>query len=382
MMEIKNNRTSNFIFYIYFLLVLLSSAIPSFSNMYSKFSLLVQSVLLIFLFLFNVKDILKDVKNFYLLFIILLFSILSVLVTNGGIGSFLNLFHFLGGILIFKNLKINKKMKNFIYYICIILWLFNIRLSFNAWSLHIDGESIYNPNGIAIFIFLTTIIIKTFLDKFNLKIVKLITILLYVISFYCIYQTNCRTALIALTFYLVMFYIPFLNKIIIKYKKKLLYILLIIGIVFPIVYVNMYANKVSFDIPFMEKGLYTGREDLWYNMLEALGNENYGYVFGLGTSYYTHIGIINNFHNWYIGVLYTFGIPLFMMYFYYLINVFSKISKKEILYGLIAIFIIGFTETLGLWIGSQVYIFMCVIVQKHILEEGDKNDNDIYPDIQ
>lgn len=380
-MEIKSNKISNFIFYLYFLLVLLSSTISAFSNIYSKYSLIIQSVLLIFLFLFNVKDILKDIKNFYMLFIILLFSILSVLVSNGGIGSFLNLFHFLGGILIFNNIKINRKMKNFIYYICIILWCFNIRLSFNAWSSHISGDSIYNPNGIAIFIFLTTIIIKFYLDKHSFKIVKVITILLYAISVYCIYITNCRTALLAFVFYLLMCYIPIINKLIIKYRKVFLYILMIIGILFPIFYVNMYVNKISFEIPFMEKGLYTGRESLWYNMLESLGNENYGYTFGLGTSYYTHSGIINNFHNWYIGVLYTFGIPLFLMYYYYLINIFSKVRRKEILYGLIAIFIIGFTETLGLWVGTQVYMFMCVIVQKQILEEGDKNDNNIYPNI-
>ena len=380
-MEIKSNKISNFIFYVYFLLVLLSSTVSSFSNIYSKYSLIVQSILLIFIFLLNVKEVLKDVKSFYILVIILLFSILSILVSNGGMGSFLNIFHFLGGILIFNNLKINKKMKNYIYYICIILWFFNIRLSFNAWSSHISGDSIYNPNGIAIFIFLTTIIIKSYLDRYSSKIIKVITILLYTISAYCIYLTNCRTALIALIFYLLMYYIPIVNKIIIKYRKVLLYILVIIGILFPIIYVNMYVNKVSFDIPFMEKGLYTGRENLWYSMLESLGNENYGYMFGLGTSYYTHSGIINNFHNWYIGVLYTFGIPLFLLYYYYLINIFSKIKTKEILYGLIAIFIIGFTETLGLWVGSQVYIFMFLIAQKHLYREGEINDNNIYTNI-
>lgn len=380
-MEIKSNKISNFIFYLYFLLVLLSSTISAFSNIYSKYSLLIQSLLLIFLFLLNIKDILKEAKGFYLIIIILLFSIFSVLVSNGGIGSFLNLFHFLGGLLIFNYLKINSKMKNFVYYICIILWFFNIRLSFNAWNSHVTGESMFNPNGIAIFIFLTTIIIKSYLDEHKTKIIKIGSILLYTISLYCIYLTNCRTALIALLLYLLMNYIPVLNRIIAKYKKILLCILIIVGIVFPVIYVNMYINKESFEIPFMEKGLYTGRESLWYNMFEALGKENYGYMFGLGTSYYTHVGIINNFHNWYMGVLYTFGIPIFLMYYYYLIYFVSKIRKREILYGLIAIFIIGFTETLGLWIGTQVYMFMCIIVQKQILKEGDKDDNDIYANI-
>ena len=381
-MKIKFNKISNFFYYIYFTLILLSGTIPSFSNFYANYSLIIQSLLLFALFVFNAKKVIKETESFMLIILILTISSISIVFSEGGVGSFLNLFHFLVGILIFLNIEINKKMKRFLYVICILLWIFNIRLSFSAWKLHVMHDSIYNPNSIGIFIFMTVIIIKSFLKEQNNRLLNIFSVFLILFSTYCIYLTNCRSALLAMIVYIICLYIPLFNKLVFRYKKILICLIVIVGTIFPIIYVNMYKNKISLEIPFIKKSLYTGREKLWISMLDSLNDEKYGHLLGLGTNYNTKIGIINNYHNWYIGILYTFGIPILCLYFYFFTNIISRLENREILYGLIAILIIGFTETIGLWTGTQVYIFMCLIAQRTIKEEAkQKNDYGIHTNL-
>lgn len=356
----KTKSVNEILYYCYFLLFILSSILPS---IFSSYSLLTETAILMFLFILNIKNIIKDSRNLMLTILTLLISIISLIFTSGGIGSILNLFHFLGGIIIFSNLELNYKMQNFVYTICGILWIYNIRLSFSAWNLYISSNNIYNPNSVGIFIFLTTIIIKSFLDKHNRKI---IIIPLFILSAYCIFLTNCRTALVAFIVYILVSYIPIINKFALKHNRLIIYLIIILGTIFPIIYVNMYIHGVDIKIPYIEKKLYTGREKLWYYILDAIKNEENALVLGLGTNYQTNIGVIENFHNWYIGVLYTFGFPILCSYFKILINTISKLQKKEIIYALIAILIIGLTETVGLWITTQTYIFMCLIVDRNL----------------
>lgn len=371
----KSKSVNEILYYCYFLLFVLSSILPS---IFSAYSLLTESAILMFLLIINIKSILKDSRNLTLTILTLLISIISLIFTDGGIGSILNLFHFLGGMIIFSNLELNYKMQNFVYAICGILWIYNIRLSFSAWNLYITGNNIYNPNSVGIFIFLTTIVIKSFLDKHNGKI---IIIPLFIASAYCIFLTNCRTALVAFVAYILVSYIPILNKFVLKHNRLIIYLIIIFGTIFPVIYVNMYIHGTDLKIPYIGKKLFTGREKLWYYILDAIKNEDKAFIFGLGTNYQTNIGVIENVHNWYIGVLYTFGFPILCSYFKILINIISRLQKKEIIYALIAILIIGFTETVGLWITTQTYIFMCLIIDRNLKREDIENDNNIHTNI-
>ena len=378
---IKTKTLSKIICTILLLMFTISSIVPSLLNVYSKYVLMIDSVMLIMLIILNNKDIKKSLDKVILLIVILTVSVFSIIFSNGGIGSFLNLFHFLGGIVVFSSIKVDEKFKKTIYFISIILWLYNIRLSFSIWDSYLSHNNIYNPNSVACFIFFTSIILRIFLKEYNIKFVS---VLIYVVSLYCIYQTNCRSAFFAYILYLVVSLIPVFNSFIFNHRKVICYILIIIGTIFPLIYVNMYIKGVDLKIPFMEKGLYTGRENLWNYMLQAIGNEKYGYWFGLGTNYQTEYGVISNFHNWFMGVLYTFGIPLLILYFKLLINFISKIKTRDILYGFIAMLLIGFSEAIGLWITTQIYIFMLVILA-NIVDKGDEvNDKDsgIHSNIQ
>ena len=375
---IKIKTLSNFICTVLLLMFTISSIIPSLLGLYSKYVLILDSILLTILIIINSKDIKKSLDRIILLIIILTISIFSIIFSKGGIGSFLNLFHFLGGIVVFSSIDFNKNLKKTIYFISIILWLYNIRLSFSIWNAYLSNNNIYNPNSVACFIFFTAIIIKIFLKEYNIKFVS---ILVYIVSLYCIYQTNCRSAFLAYILYLIVSLIPVFNAFIFKHSKIICYLLLIVGILFPLIYVNMYTKGIDLKLPFMEKGLYTGRESLWNYMLESLKREKYGYWFGLGTNYQTEFGVISNFHNWYIGVLYTFGIPLLILYFKLLINFISKLKAKDILYGFIAIFLIGFSEGIGLWITTQIYIFMLVILANILGKEDDMYDNSVHTNI-
>ena len=372
-MVIKRDSINKFIFYLYFILFTLSIILPLFGNLYSKYSLIIEFCLIVLLLIINFDLIQKDSQNILLISVFLFFSVLSIFFTNGGLGSLFNSFHFLGALVLFKNMNYSKNMQSFIFVISLLLFFFNVKHSFNVWNLYIQRNSIYNPNSIALFIFLTVIIILSNFIKSNKKF---LVFPLLIISFYCIYITNCRSVLFALLLYCIISFFPVINKMVLKYKKYIIYILIIIGTIFPLIYAKMYENNVMFEIPCLSKSLYTGREHLWLYMLKSMSINKYSYLFGLGTNYFTEIGVINNYHNWFLGVLYTFGLPTLIIYFSLFARITIKLDNREMIYALIAVLLIGYAETLGLWSVAQNYIFMCIIVGKKCLD-----DNSIYSNV-
>ena len=122
--------------------------------------------------------------------------------------------------------------------------------------------------------------------------------------------------------------------------KKILSMLIVIGISIPIIYVYMYENNVDIKIPLISKSLYTGREILWKSMIDSLNENKMGYLIGLGSHNMTSIGVIKNLHNWYLGMIYLFGIPLTISYYVFLMLNFEKIKNVYIKISIVSVFLI------------------------------------------
>lgn len=330
--------------------------------------IIVNCALLLLLFLINKEYITNKNKTFVVVVIMNVICITSILLTNGGFGSFLNLLNFTLGILIFYTIKIDNKHYKIISAIILLIFCRMFFLSFNIWNNYLAGNAALNPNSVAQSLFLCFCILFAFINKNKKLTTKIFLIFMLIVTAYSIYMCNSRTILLALLIYTIFQYLPLIDKITKKNIKKILKIITIIGIIIPFIYVNMYKTGFEFTIPFSDKSLYTGREELWDHMINALSINKTGYILGLGTNYYTNIGIIDNYHSWYLGILYTFGGIIFFLYFTYLINIINRIKKIEISYSLIAIFIIGFFETAALWSNTQVYIFVLILYDKYTNE--------------
>lgn len=344
--------------------------------------IIINSIILLFVLLFNYKTVMYKNKNFMLLVMMNLISLMSILITNGGVGSFFNLLNFSLGILIFNTIRINKQDYFILFLVVFLIFIRMFLFSFDVWNDFLLGRALINPNGVAQNLFLSFCIIYSYLKCNTKKISKIILIILLAVSTYGIYLCNSRTILLSMIIYFLISYIPFLNKFLYKNIKVILTLLIIIGLVIPFLYVTMYEQNYNFVIPFSNKSLYTGREVLWGYMIKALNYNKIGYLLGLGTNYSTLMGIIDNYHSWYLGTLYTFGIFIYIIYFKYLINIISKTKKIEITYALVSIFIIGFFETAALWSNTQTYIFIIILFDRYqkinkekVVTEDEKETN-------
>ncbi len=379
-MVLKKKQINSIIYYTYFILFFLSQIQGYFklsifglgSNIIFNF------ILLTILFVVNIKDIKKDFFSFILSIFIILLLLASFAYTNCGVGSILNLYNFIIGILVFNAIDIDRKKIKFIYAVGLFIYFRNFLLSFNIWNNYLYGVTSDNPNSVGINLFFSYILVYNFLKD---KKKPVLNFLLLLVTFYGVYSTNCRSALLALFIFAVIMYFPFAKKYVYKHRTVFLWLIVIIGAVFPFIYVNMYQNNYNFVMPFTNKELYTGREHLWSPIIMELNKEKINYFIGLGSNHMTDRGLINNFHSWYLGFIFSFGIVIFTMCFIILIRKTKALNRKNIIFAILSFLIIGYVETVGLWTSTQILIYILFLIGRFETKE-DNNDNSIYSDIQ
>ena len=358
-MILKKEKITTFLFYIYFILFLVTLFDNPFGRIYSNYSILINLGILFILFLNEKNKIINNSKNILIFIGIMFISLISVAFNSGGMGSLLNILSFMLGVLVFNNIIIDKKKYKFLIGISWALFLYMFYLSFSVWNAYLSGISFLNPNSVALYLLFSTLILDS-----NIKNGR-ISILLFPLCVYAIYLTECRSAIFACIIYLLITRFSIIRNFVIKHRKVILYSLVFLGTIFPLIYTYLYENGITVNLSFSTKSLYTGREVLWMNMLTSLKREPYSLLFGLGTNYVTEIGVIANFHNWYFGVLFTFGILNYFLYFIFLIyNISSKINIK-IFASFIAIFIMGFFESMALSSMIQVVFYILFLVSNY-----------------
>ena len=143
--------------------------------------------------------------------------------------------------------------------------------------------------------------------------------------------------------------------------------LAIIDFVFTKLYASQSFSNESLTtlISYTNKSVYSGRDKLWSKMFSQLDADGINYLTGLGTKYGASEGeIYTNFHNWYFGIVYSFGVPVCLLYFYIFIKSVGKITSYTFLCGIIALMIIGFFEMIGQG-GVSVCVFIYLLLGRN-----------------
>lgn len=338
-MTISKEKIISFIIKMFYIVIILGFISDRVNNLIGKYLMFMLFFVNIILFIFCKIEVKKSLYLYLipLMIIIILFSILSL----SGIGSYLNLLNLILLIIVAQKVKLKKREYKLIVALSCILLLILFFKSIFVWkNFELNKEDI-NPNVLAQSIILCFGIVYTGIKQIRGEIKsKRILLVLNFMAILAIYFCNCRTALVSIMIFIITQLFENTTRYVNNNIKKILSMLIVIGISIPIIYVYMYENNVDIKIPLISKSLYTGREILWKSMIDSLNENKMGYLIGLGSHNMTSIGVIKNLHNWYLGMIYLFGIPLTISYYVFLMLNFEKIKNVYIKISIVSVFLI------------------------------------------
>ena len=338
-MTISKEKIISFIIKMFYIVIILGFISDRVNNLIGKYLMFMLFFVNIILFIFCKIEVKKSLYLYLipLMIIIILFSILSL----SGIGSYLNLLNLILLIIVAQKVKLKKREYKLIVALSCILLLILFFKSIFVWkNFELNKEDI-NPNVLAQSIILSFGIVYTGIKQIRGEIKsKRILLVLNFMAILAIYFCNCRTALVSIMIFIITQLFENTTRYVNNNIKKILSMLIVIGISIPIIYVYMYENNVDIKIPLISKSLYTGREILWKSMIDSLNENKMGYLIGLGSHNMTSIGVIKNLHNWYLGMIYLFGIPLTISYYVFLMLNFEKIKNVYIKISIVSVFLI------------------------------------------
>ena len=351
-------------------LMFLSSSLYALIN---KALLYISITITLLLLLINTRKTIRKNHKIIIIISAILLMVVSFAVHAGGLGSFLLILNFFALLYLANKQLLPRKGYRHIYFLIAVFYLINAYATINVWNNFLTGKSNINPNTIAMNILYASIMIAAVIDN-SLKKKRLFIILLIIINTILILNCHCRNAIIALWIFAIIIFTPFLKRNVSKYIDRYLWMIIPIEIIIPLLYANKSFGEVQFINDISNKEIYSGREIIWKEMFESLKDKSYGYFIGLGSHNATRIGIINNYHTWYLGILYMYGIPVMISYFYYLINKIKSLISPIIKIGFLAIFITGIFETAAIWVYVQYLIFILLLLDK---TNKDKTENSI-----
>ena len=122
----------------------------------------------------------------------------------------------------------------------------------------------------------------------------ILSIPVIIMSIMAILESQSRGVLLGFIVFLVFM---MLNNKYIKNSKIYSFItcIILVSIIgFVLLYVNMWENNVDFSIPFTEKSLYSGREEIWTELLKQFSDN---YMLGVGSHYNIQSFETLNIHN-------------------------------------------------------------------------------------
>lgn len=272
-----------------------------------------------------------DIKLLTFILFLALFLIIGLTFTGGGIGSVVTFIFSILFFFLLRECKFSKTQINYILFlnICAILYLFVYsffgRNNYNFYFL--NG---YNPNSLGMILVYSFMMWSSF-SVFSKRSTKFLFVILAISSLIGIYHYKARSSLIALVCYLILLVVP--QKIVTK-KSTMFVILCIIifGTLFPMVYVKLYEAGVS--ITLFGKSLFTGRQEIWGNVLDLLEKNPFSILLGLGSDEHLWGYDSMNVHNNYLNIIVCFGLFIYLLYFgilvYYLNKTCERIKNHQI----------------------------------------------------
>lgn len=353
-MKAKPFKLNNALMLIYIIAVILSLLFVNMPAIYSQSLLVVKYCCFLILAIFNWRNFRK--KDFLLALTFLALAIPSTILTGSPIRSFLDLVYFVLGFTLSCDVESNKRNRLYIWIGSLVVYIYYAYLSLTVWQKYLDDESIINPNSLAKYLFVLAAIISAGIKKKS----KLLAFLFCIVSMYFMYMTSCRSVVIAFALYTIVRYIPLIKSWIIKYERAILYGIVLVGCFFPGLYVSAHQENLIRNTEYLGKNLYTGRQMIWGEMLGEVSKNPSGLVLGYGVEYQASTRKITNYHNWYFGTIFAYGLIPSILYFATLINLISKISRKDsdAAYFFVALFIVGLTEFITLWEATQSLIVL------------------------
>lgn len=300
----------------------------------------------------------------WLIFIIAIILLLMSLLKNRSFGvviTYLNMCMFL---ILLNNLSFSLRQVQIIRVLTIVLLgalisTFRFRWKYGILWVY-DGYDNINLNTYGILLLVLYFNVVSLIGLIvKKKLVRDIAfVIATVVALYYIWQTECRSALISVFFLVVIIFIERVNY------KKILFLLVLAGVIVPIVYISSYEILGNFQ--FLGKSLYTGREVVWLHTWEIIKDAP---ILGSGTSESLVISIgeiTDSAHNIYLAFWKTIGLAPTLLFVWCLLNgrhvddmtPHNVLSKKAFL----ACMVVSLVETL-LNDANYNFLFMMLLME-------------------
>lgn len=302
-------------------------------------------------------------------------NVLAIIMNGSGMGVLIQIIWPLSIIYMFKNFHIPNAYIGRINVLMMVGWILAVAGSlsytdayFEAFEKNVEQGGI-NPNTIAIIIVTTCLFLGLYIDSKSKS--KSLKIIVYLISFAALYRTRARTSMVA--FFANLITELLLKKKIEKSKKlALLLVALIIaaGIIFPFIYVGLYANgTITYDTQFLGKRVFTGRQYIWMNLWSYLQNNYNAFIWGVGYNTELYSRGTFNLHNAYLMIFAQYGLPTLVVYLVYIIysvaGMYGKSGRISDLQFkcyqiLLYVLIVGFGETVLSYLPNLIFVAMAI----------------------
>lgn len=351
---------SDVIIIVTILFYLLSYSIQSFYYLLSMFSGYILFAEYIFFFIFiNKKD--NYSKKTYLLYVLLiLFISVGCLFNNSGLGSIFNILNMFLLFLISDNIEISKVCINILKVIVLMCYLLFI----------ISNHTFLNPNFVGyIFLLYFIVITNLFETKQNKYLNLLISVPILLITLYFGNKYQCRTAqIISIVYFILKNFIS--EKL---FKLKIVKIILPISFTFGSIisayfYVSSWKKNLTLDLSmFAEKRLFSGRNLIWNECFELIKKKPF---FGVGSHQQLHSHFTYALHNSMMMIITTYGIPIFLTFYYILKKFIDRIYKekikeiyfKDLVVSVSCLFFVDYFESYIYWSVFNFIIFFIIVI--------------------
>ena len=294
----------------------------------SHISIIFVAILLTLCWMFNFSETTSKTE-FLFLIVNAIFLLLNVLF-NASYGIVLNFYSYIISFLIFENLTFSVRQMKAIRIsvsvcIAVLLFSFEITKAYDFLFITYRGNTV-NTNTYGILWLALCYNLILLIDLYSESKWKILCFLVVIgWSGKFIWDSICRTAIMALAFFCVIFVVKKWNC------KKILLMLVLIGLVFPSIYILMY--EFLGDVEILGKSLFSGRQIVWLSTWEYIRNAP---ILGSGTANMINMGngaFTDSAHNVYLGIWKTLGIVPLTTFIIYLFKTkdYTAIGKKAFL---------------------------------------------------
>lgn len=367
MISMVNKRSEGYVLLLFVVFNCIAFVSNKLFNLYDHYSPYIVGIMVI-IFFFKRSLLKSSLKSIAYVVFFAVYALSTLFLTGGGLGSVMDVVDSMLVIIICSEYYLSDQSLRRLIILLVCLSLFVISKSHGYYlkSLY-DKTNFINSNTMAQVVMYTCIYVSIFLKKIRHRFRVPVILGLYVLGVWGIFNFQSRGTLSTFLLFIILDYaVP---KRFFKNKFRTLLsvgLVLSLGLTFPYVYTTLYNNGVNFSIPFTTKSLYTGRELIWNNFYNSLGENMTNWLFGLGSHAQLWVGHSQNLHNNYLSVIASFGVIGFAMYYGFIFIQIKSVCEGpfvsdytvSLLIGFLCVLMDGFVEVSTLWDVMLFFNFM------------------------